>query len=82
MERLKVDDLRAGAARPTWLPKADHPSIAPEEGEALAASFTMGMLIGISVGGLNVSDEWNRLLPDHEFVKAEEFLAEAWRGKP
>ena len=82
MERLKTGDLRAGVARPSWLPRADHPSFTPEESEALAASFTTGMLLGISVGGLNVSDEWNQLLPNYEFTTAEEFLAEAWRGKP
>ena len=82
VERLKADDLKAGVAGPSWLPKADHPSFTPEEGEALAASFTAGMLLGISAGGLNVSDEWNRLLPDYEFTTAEEFLAKAWRGKP
>ena len=81
VERLKTGDLRAGVARPSWLPRADHPSFTPEESEALAASFTTGMLLGISVGGLNVSDEWNRLLPDYEFTTAEEFLVAAWRGR-
>jgi hypothetical protein len=82
VERLKAEDLRVGVVRSSWLPKADHPSIRPEEGEALAASFTAGMLLGISAGALSVSDEWNQLLPDYEFTKAEEFLAAAWRGKP
>ena len=82
MERLNAGDLRAGVLRSSWLPKADHPSISPEEGQALAASFTAGMLMGISVGALSVSDEWNRLLPDHEFIKAERFLTEAWSSKP
>lgn len=65
----------------SWLPKADHRSFTPEEAEALAASVTAGILLGISAGALSVSDEWNKQLPDYEFTKAEEFLTEAWRGK-
>ncbi|KAK3898128.1 hypothetical protein C8A05DRAFT_47476 [Staphylotrichum tortipilum] len=82
VERLNAGDLRAGVVRSSWLPKADHPSISPEESQVLAASFTAGMLMGISVGALSVSDEWNRLLPDYEFIKAEGFLTEAWSGRP
>ncbi len=78
---MKADDLQAGVVRSSWIPKADHPAIAPEEGEALAAGFTAGMLLGISAGALSVSDEWNRLLPDYEFARAEDFLTEAWGGK-
>ncbi len=80
MERLSASDLRAGVVRSSWLPKADHPSISPEEGQALAASFTAGLLMGISVGDLSVSDEWNQLLPDYKFTKAEGFLTHAWRS--
>jgi hypothetical protein len=36
----------------------------------------------MSVGGWNVSDEWNRLLPDHQFAQAEDLLSDAWSGKP
>jgi hypothetical protein len=41
-----------------------------------------GILLGISAGALDVSDEWNRLLPDYKLTQAEDFLTEAWRGKP
>jgi len=81
-ERLNAGDLRAGVVQSSWLPNADHPSISPGEGQALAASFTAGMLMGISVGALSVSDEWNQLLPDYEFIKAERFLAEVWSSRP
>jgi hypothetical protein len=39
------------------------------------------MLLGISAGALNVTDEWNQLLPDYKFTQAEEFLGEAWKSK-
>ena len=38
--------------------------------------------MGISTGVLNVSNEWNKLLPDYMFTKAEEFLVDFWRDKP
>jgi hypothetical protein len=82
VEGLKADDLKAGVVKSSWLPKADHHSFTPEEAEKLAENVTAGILLGISAGALSVSDEWNKLLPDYEFTKAEDFLTEAWRGKP
>jgi hypothetical protein len=66
----------------SWYPRPDHPSFTPEQAEALAERLTAGIVLGISVGAASVSDEWNQLLPDYKFTKAEDFLAEAWRGKP
>ncbi|KAL2130864.1 hypothetical protein VTI74DRAFT_5838 [Chaetomium olivicolor] len=82
IERLKEEDLRAGVVKSSWLPKADHPSNTPEQAKSLAAGFVAGILLGISAGVLDVSDEWNILLPDYKFTKAEEFLAGQWRNKP
>lgn len=64
------------------MPKAEHPAIPPEQAEQLAVTIVAGILLGVSAGELHVSDEWNRLLPDYKFTRAEEFLSEAWRGKP
>ena len=66
----------------TWLPKVDHPAIPVEQRNALAAGFLSGVLLGMSAGAFSVSDEWNRLLPDYEITRAENFLADAWREKP
>ncbi|KAK4099539.1 NAD(P)-binding protein [Parathielavia hyrcaniae] len=82
VERPKADDLRAGVVRSSWLPKPTHPSLTPEQVETQAGAMTAGILLGLAAGALQVSDEWNKLLPDVEFAKAEDFLAEAWRGKP
>jgi hypothetical protein len=65
----------------SWLPKIDHPSLTPEEIETQAATMTAGIVLGLSAGSFSVSDEWNKLIPDFEFTKAEDFLAEFWRGK-
>lgn len=39
------------------------------------------LLLAIHDGALSVSDEWNRLLPEYQFIPIEEFLAEAWQDK-
>lgn len=82
VEKLKEDDLRAGVVKASWLPKVDHPAFTPEEAEALAAKLTAGILLGMAAGSLTAGEEWNRLLPDYESTKADEFLGEVWRGKP
>ncbi|KAF2676036.1 NAD(P)-binding protein [Lentithecium fluviatile CBS 122367] len=82
VEKVQAADLEAGVVKTTWLPKADHPAIPADQVNKLAAGFVAGMLLAISVGALSVSDEWNRLLPEYHFTQAEDFLAEAWSGKP
>jgi hypothetical protein len=82
VERLKEEDLRAGIVKSPWVPKIAHPSLSPEEIEAMATVFVPGLLLGIAAGNLRVSDEWNRLLPDYKFTQAEEFLVKTWAGKP
>ena len=39
-------------------------------------------LTGILKGAWDVSDEWNRRFPDFKFTSAEEYMEEAWKGKP
>ena len=82
VEKLQADDLKAGVVKCSWLPTVDHPGIPREQAEALAPQLVASMLLSISTGALNVTDEWNRLLPDYQFTQAAEFLAEAWRDKP
>jgi hypothetical protein len=81
IEPLKADDLKSGVAKCSWLPIVDHPGIPCNQAEALAPMFVAGMLLGISAGVLNVTDEWNQLLPDYQFSQAAEFLAEFWHDK-
>lgn len=47
----------------------------------MSVMFTAGLTLGISVGAMNVSDEWNRLFPEYKFIDARQFLTEAWQGK-
>ncbi|KAH8747596.1 hypothetical protein F5883DRAFT_474278 [Diaporthe sp. PMI_573] len=78
VEKLKAEDLKAGIVKSSWLPNSSHHSIPPEARDALAGTMFSGFVLAFSAGIINVSDEWNRLLPDYKFTQTEEFLSEAW----
>ncbi|PYI05403.1 NAD(P)-binding protein [Aspergillus sclerotiicarbonarius CBS 121057] len=82
IERVKAQGLETGTWEASWVPKLDHPSIPPEQVDGFSKSFVGGILLAISAGGFEVSDEWNRLLPDYKFTPMEQFLSDAWREKP
>ncbi|MCJ1401942.1 hypothetical protein MMC11_005159 [Xylographa trunciseda] len=82
IEKLKADELESGEWKSTWIPKLDHPSIPPEQVDMFSKIIVAGMLLAISAKAYSCSDEWNRLLPDYKFTQPEEFLSEAWGGKP
>ncbi|CRG87173.1 hypothetical protein PISL3812_04190 [Talaromyces islandicus] len=80
VETISTQDLKAEKIQTSWQPKVDHPSIPPEQAEALSGKLLSGVLLAISDGAFQVSDEWNRLLPDHQFTGAEEFLSQFWQN--
>lgn len=83
IEHVKAQDLEAGTWKTSWVPAIEHPSIPPEQVEALSGFFTSSILLAVNDNQLHVSDDtWNRLLPDYKFTDINEFLTEAWRGKP
>ncbi|KAH6680007.1 hypothetical protein F5X68DRAFT_244988 [Plectosphaerella plurivora] len=82
IEAVQRDDLEAGVVKTTWLPKADHPAIPSEQVEKLSGFMVAGMLLGMAAGALDVSSEWNDLLPNYKFTRVEDFLTAAWHGKP
>ncbi|GAB1315617.1 2'-hydroxyisoflavone reductase [Madurella fahalii] len=82
VERLNPDDLKATTVKSSWMPEVRHHSVTPEDAKMLRPMFVAGILLGIAAGAFSVSDEWNRLLPDYKFNKAEDLLANFWREKP
>ncbi|KAF4340897.1 2`-hydroxyisoflavone reductase [Fusarium beomiforme] len=78
VEYLRSEDLEAGIVKAPWLPIPEHPSIPVEVRKEIAADMIKCFLLGIKHGALQVSEEWNILLPDYKFTQPEEFLAEAW----
>ena len=80
---MKAEDLEAGKLESAWLPAIAVESAFPDEqAEALIKRLVTGLVLGISVGALKVSDEWNHLLPEYKFAQAEDFLGAAWSGEP
>jgi hypothetical protein len=80
VEKLSTQDLKAGKIQSSWRPRVDHSSIPAEQAEALSGKLLSGVLLAISAGAFQVSDEWNRLFPDYQFTGAEEFLSRFWQN--
>jgi hypothetical protein len=81
LDTLKTEDLQNGTWESSWVPRLEHPSIAPENRESASKTMVPGLLLATMEGMFVVGDEWNKLLPDYEFKHAEVFLREAWEGK-
>ncbi|KAF4461001.1 hypothetical protein FALBO_12204 [Fusarium albosuccineum] len=78
VEKLKAEDLKAKVIKSSWTPLFAHPSIPPETLDAVSGPLPAGFLLGEAAGNFEISDEWNKLLPDYKFTQPEEFLRDAW----
>jgi hypothetical protein len=81
LDKLKTEDLHNETWTSSWVPHADHPSIAPEHVAAASKMMVPRLLLATMEGMFVAGEEWNRLLPDYKFTDAEAFLREAWEGK-
>lgn len=79
---MKAEDLENGTWTAPWLPKVEHPSIAPEHVEAASKAMVPHLLLAFNDGAFECSDEWNKLLPDYKFEQAKDFVKREWSGKP
>jgi hypothetical protein len=82
VEKIKLEDLKAGQITSSWVPILRHPSVPEEQVEAISRIFIVGSIISSTKGAWTVSDEWNVLLPDYKFANIEDFLSTAWEGRP
>lgn len=81
-DTVSADDIKNGVLNTTWVPTINHPSIPPEQREEMSKLLLQGFLKAAVLGKGDVSDEWNRLLPEYKFTGAEEYLRKVWEGKP
>lgn len=79
---MKLEDLEQGKLNTSWVIAKRHAAVKEEEAEALARVVLAGLLLTSANGAWDVSDAFNRLLPEYTFTKAEDFLASVWLGKP
>ncbi|KAL2063870.1 hypothetical protein VTL71DRAFT_4364 [Oculimacula yallundae] len=79
---LQESDVRAGIIKSSWIPTMNVNGMKPEEIEFFSKMVLKGFLLCGLHESWMVSDEWNRLLPDHEFEGLEKFLERTWVGRP
>jgi len=74
----------AGELKDEWMTSmvSSHPSLSEEDQRDFARRGAIAFVLSFGDSVWNVSDEWNKLLPDFEFVKYDKFLADVWVGKP
>lgn len=75
---MQESDLKAGLLM-VEMPLIQHPSIPEAEREAWNKPGWIGILTAVAKGAWTVTDEWNQLLPDHEFTSIEDFIKQTWR---
>lgn len=83
IEKVRLEDLEAGELKTSWTLGKRHPSFTDNQAAQLAQMLKMvliGTLVSCAKGAWDVSDAFNQLLPAHEFVQIEEFLAGVWGG--
>ncbi|KAI0140645.1 hypothetical protein BJ166DRAFT_597872 [Pestalotiopsis sp. NC0098] len=71
---LETEDLDAGVLKTDNFSRISSPAVPEEQVDAWSRMATIGLLQSLERGCWDISDEWNQLLPDLEFVKAEDFL--------
>ncbi|KAH7418612.1 hypothetical protein BKA64DRAFT_739035 [Cadophora sp. MPI-SDFR-AT-0126] len=84
VEKVKLEDLEAGKLKASWTLGKKHPSFSDDQAaqlEAVLKTVLIGTLLSSAKGAWEVSDEFNRLLPDFNFTEIEGFLSDAWEGK-
>ncbi|KAG4414028.1 hypothetical protein IFR04_012844 [Cadophora malorum] len=85
IDKVKIEDLEARKLKSSWTLAKKHPSFTNDQAvklEAMLKTVLIGTLLSCVKGAWDVSDDYNRLLPEFEFVKIEDFLSDAWKGKP
>lgn len=78
VEKIKSVHARTGRLPTSWYPEMGHSTVPNELKESAAKTFTAKTILSIYQGSWRVSDEWNKLLPDHRFMGVEEFLRRWW----
>ncbi|KAF6805454.1 hypothetical protein CMUS01_14608 [Colletotrichum musicola] len=81
IDRLRLEDVKNGILKTDFYPRIPLPGLSEEQAADFSKVVARGLLISTGYGALEVSDEWNKLLPDWKPMKAREFLQEVWGAK-
>ncbi|KAF8853622.1 NAD(P)-binding protein [Acephala macrosclerotiorum] len=82
-EKVKLEDLEAGNLKTSLTLQARHASVDEDHAMSNLNMILTAMLLSSAKSSWDVSDEFNRLLPDYKFIEMEDFLAKVdWGGQP
>jgi hypothetical protein len=85
VDKVRLEDLEAGDLKASWSLGKRHPSFTEDQANQLAGmlkTVLISTLLSSAKGGWDVSNAFNKLLPDYKFTQIEEFLARVWEGQP
>ncbi|WQF75250.1 Putative NmrA-like domain, NAD(P)-binding domain superfamily [Colletotrichum destructivum] len=80
VDRLKLEDLKAGIVKTNFIPPLNLPGMSPEELAGFTKVVAIGVTVSLARDAWAVSDEWNQLLPDFQPTRIEEYLERVWGG--
>ena len=82
IEWLKLEEAEADVHNAKDLASAvDLHAASPEQVQAFLGVALKSILIGMHRGAYDVTDEWNRLLPEYQFTRVEDFVKKVWGCK-
>lgn len=81
VEKVKLDDLRAGELKTSWNLEAVHNAVSQEDAAALLKMVSIGILTSCTKGAWDVSDDLSSLFPDYQFTSVEDFHRGLWEDK-
>ncbi|UQC77235.1 uncharacterized protein CLUP02_02702 [Colletotrichum lupini] len=78
VDRLKLEDLKAGIVKTDFAPEIDVPGVPAEQKEYFSNVVVIGATISTARGTWATTDEWNKLLPEFKPTTIEEYLQKTW----
>ncbi|OTA99708.1 hypothetical protein M426DRAFT_16173 [Hypoxylon sp. CI-4A] len=81
VDYLKKEEIQGKTLDASLIEGVDLWTIPKEKFEEFKEIALRGILVGINRGAYDVSDEWNKILPDYKFTQLEDFVKKAWGAK-
>lgn len=81
IDGLKLEDVKNAVLKTDFYPRIALSGLSEEQAAEFSKVVARGLLLSMEYGALEVSDEWNRLLPDWKPTKVREFLEGVWGAK-
>ncbi|PLB52197.1 NAD(P)-binding protein [Aspergillus steynii IBT 23096] len=80
VDKVKLGDLKTGVLNASWGLEKSHRAVSDEQAAELKKTVSIGILLSSVQGAWDVSEEFNRLFPNHQFDDMKEFLGRVWKA--